>query len=368
MVNCNVCQSVISRTRPAVSCEVCKKQVHAVCIPSSNKSIDILAALNDVPGLSWKCNECRGNFIAVNQADINAVLENKVEEAISRINKQVISLKLDVIRAVKETTSLETPKYSDVLKNKTHPAVIIRPKNISQSVAQTKAEILQNVNPSQSLVQLAKVRNIKDGGLVVGCKTKDENERFKKLVEDKLSDKYEIKEVTGINPRVRIVGLSARYENEELRDHIMKCNSDLLLPGAECKIIKVFPTRKNDSIFQAVIQFDRISYEAIVKAGRCFIGYDSCSVFEAVEVYRCYKCNDFNHSSKSCQKSISCPLCGGDHEVKNCKSPIRKCSNCMRLAAADNTISVDHAVWEREKCSTYTKALNKLKSDLFLTQ
>lgn len=364
MVSCYLCQSIISRTKPGIFCEVCKKQAHSTCI-SSNKSIDILATINAVPGLAWKCEECRGSCISVNQADITTMLDTKVENAISLIQKQIASIKSDVAKAVKENSPSEILRYSDIVKNKTYPAVIIQPKNPGHAVSQTKADLIHSVDPCQSEVQLARVRNTKDGGLVVGCRSREENEKFRKLVAEKLSADYDIKEVKGISPRLRIVGFSEKYDEETLHNLILKCNQDIFSDDSECKIVKIFATRKNNSIFQAIVQFDKLSYEKIVKAGHLFIAYDSCSVFDAIEVYRCFKCNEFNHSATRCRKSVSCPICSGEHDVKQCKSQIPKCSNCIKLHATDNTISTDHAVWERDKCAVYCRALDKLKSDIF---
>ena len=134
----------------------------------------------------------------------------------------------------------------------------------------------------------------------------------------------------GVLPRVRIVGMSEKYSEDQLADYLKKCNADLL-SDAECKLIKLFPLRKNINIFQCILQLDRRSYDRVITAGNLFVGFDSCSVFDAVEVYRCFNCNEFSHSSKFCKKPVSCPICGKNHDVKQCKSKEFHCTNCANL-------------------------------------
>nr|CAI5861872.1 unnamed protein product [Callosobruchus analis] len=155
------------------------------------------------------------------------------------------------------------------------------------------------------------------------------------MVQEKLSDNYEVREVTGVYPRIKLVG--------------MNCNGDF-------KIIKHFPTKKNDKIFQAIIQYESLSL---------IVGLDSCSIFDAIEIYRCFKCNEFHHSSNRCTKAVVCPLCSENHELKQCKSQIRKCTNCSRLHLKDQSVAVDHAVWEKEKCLAYNNSLEQFKRDYY---
>ena len=85
---------------------------------------------------------------------------------------------------------------------------------------------------------------------------------------------------------------------------------------------------------------------------------------------RCFRCNGFNHGSKQCKKQLSCPLCSGSHELKNCTLPKDskdfRCSNCLHLKGTQKfDIQIDHAVWDASKCISHKFAVAKLKQDLF---
>ena len=46
------------------------------------------------------------------------------------------------------------------------------------------------------------------------------------MAEEKLnSNKYEVKEVRGINPRIRVVGMTEEYTEDQLITYITKMNS-----------------------------------------------------------------------------------------------------------------------------------------------
>nr|CAH7751110.1 unnamed protein product [Callosobruchus chinensis] len=253
MVNCIYCSTAVTRTRPAVYGEACKKNAHSSCV---SKSIDILHVISNVPGASWKCDDCRNNCLYVNENSINAVLDTKVESSLDHIRNDIESIRKGLLsQTVKEIQPpADPPRYSDVLRNKTQPAIVIRPKNTNQSVAQTRSDILKSVDPVEANLQLGKVRDIKDGGLLVGCKSKADNLKLLSIAKQKLGNSYHIKEVTGINPRVRLVGMTSVYSEEQINSYLLKSNPEIFCGDVECKVLKTCPLKKNNEIFQAVIQ------------------------------------------------------------------------------------------------------------------
>lgn len=185
-------------------------------------------------------------------------------------------------------------------------------------------------------------------------------------MQEKLSDSYEVRAVRGVSPRIRITGISEDYTRDTLLDCLVKLNSSVFLSDSECKIISFLPTKKNKEVFQAVLQIDKSTYERAIDRGHLLVGYDSCRVYEAVEVFRCYRCNTYNHSSKSCSSPVSCPRCSGPHDVKHCTSTALTCSNCTKLNNGDSSVSVNHAVWDIGKCTAYIQVCNKLRNDILL--
>nr|CAI5847086.1 unnamed protein product [Callosobruchus analis] len=253
-----------------------------------------------------------------------------------------------------------------ILKNKTVPAELIKPKDV-QDIVKTKGDILQSVNPIADNLHISKIKTVKDGGIPIGCRNKDDNKKLKSLVEDRLSTGYNVREVGGINPRVRIVGITSHCSNDQLKTWLLKMNSDLIDVSAECEVMKINPLKNNVNVFQATVQVGKASYGKLLKAGNVFIGLDCCKVFNAVEVSRCYACNGYSHSSKACRKKVTCPRCGENLELKVCKSNYLKCINCVNSLKKDGqNIKVDHAAWDRKNCLSYRIACDRLKSDILV--
>lgn len=376
MMSCIICESSISTRKPTILCDgPCQNQAHTSCISSSADSNNLTTLIKNIDGLSWRCNNCTNKCILVDKESIEEIIENKMSAIMNSFESSLREMKDSMMNLISEklTTSScsgskEVTSYASILRSKNIPAVIIQPENKNQSTAQTKDLVLKSINPVDANLQISKIKNVKDGGLLIGCKTEDENKKLLNLAKEHLPESYNIRVVTGIDLRVRIVGITTKLEDSELVNCILHMNRDLFQTNYTCKLLKFYPTKKNEKIFQAVLQVDKISYNNIIKAGNIFVGYDCCPVFDALEIRRCYKCNKFNHSSKFCNNNCSCPRCGSDHSLKDCTAETLKCSNCVGLIEKEGiTVNTEHAVWDI-KCPAYTGALNKMRSDLLSTQ
>ncbi|XP_063912086.1 uncharacterized protein LOC135128936 isoform X2 [Zophobas morio] len=324
---CGACHGHIQGVSLSILCSgICDKRYHLTCV---NVPADVHKYLDMNVGLCWKCPDCMRKCFCVDSENLNTFLQEKFNDC-------------------------APVKYADIIKNKSKPAVIIEPKNVEQNSQQTKSHIASTIKPSES----------------VGCSSTEDNSRFKKIAQEKLADSYIIKEVKGIYPRVKIVGITEKYSSEDLEeilDHVIRINSDIFDPNSVCKVLKFWPTKKKPNVYQAILQVDKISYDRLISSGGLFVGYDYCYTFDAVELNRCFNCNSLGHSSYVCTQKICCPRCSGDHNVKNCIAANLKCINCVKSAEKDKTtLDTGHAAWDT-RCPTYLKALEKLKRDLLMT-
>lgn len=366
MVICGICTESISSRKPTVTCSICKLQVHPSCL---HASADLVALFNSVKGLYWKCDTCTESCITINDKEVGRLLDEKVERALSAVNSKLTTLQSEIVKTIRvsapDVPPVDVPSYSTVLKNRSLPAMIIQPKNSSQNPSQTRSDIARGLSLEHNEIQLSRIKNLRNGGVLVGCKTKEDHERLSGAVQEKMGQSYSVKEVSGVFPRIRMVGLSEEYPPETLPGLLKRCNTEIFSANTECKVVKIFPTRRDVSVFQCVLQLDRTTYDRVMKFGNLFVGFDSCVVYDAIEIFRCYNCNEFYHSSKSCKKAVVCPLCGLNHDVKSCRSNDRKCSNCCALnSRLSLTVPTDHAVWEKDKCSAYKRAGDKLRADI----
>ncbi|CAH1964379.1 unnamed protein product, partial [Acanthoscelides obtectus] len=139
--------------------------------------------------------------------ELGQLVESKISHALDSIVVQINELKSTVEQAVlqnPDASSVNKPiSYAIVLRNKTVPAVIIKPKE-AQDTSKTKTDILQNVNLVADEIHISKIKHVKDGGVLIGCKSDEGNLQLKKLVQEKMVGSYGVKDVGGVNPRKQI--------------------------------------------------------------------------------------------------------------------------------------------------------------------
>ncbi|KAJ3663265.1 hypothetical protein Zmor_007568 [Zophobas morio] len=371
---CGKCHGAI-KTRPStnnLTCSgTCGKQFHSKCVDIPDSLLPDIAS---VPGLHWKCAECEKKCFCLDSDSLNAFLAQKLDEMINNLKDTFTELKTDLVqsaeRQIKDASHDPKPvtPFSVILKSKTKPAIIVEPKNREQNFVQTKTDVTSRIDPVDAKIQIQRVKSIKNGGMLIGCSSSDQNSRFKQLAQEKLSESYVIREVKGVSPRVKVVGFTELYQEDELNDladRIMVVNNTIFNPESTCRILRFWPTKKKPSVYQALLQVDKISYDRLMAAGGLFADYDYCNAFEGLEVNRCFNCNNFGHSSRVCKEKISCPKCSCEHRIADCQSDSFKCINCTRLVSKENKqIDTQHAVWDHN-CTVYQAALSKLKTDIF---
>lgn len=373
MKTCSVCK----RNEKVFSCDQCRQLLCVDCGALSASEVKCLELKNRV--LLFYCKVCLSQGIAVN---LEAVLKSKMEEAIGDLNSAFESFKAGFVKmASQKLSSLATASrspvpstektYAGIVARTSHQSVIVRPKDGNQGTSKTKLDLVAGVDPVGSQIKINNVKHVRDGGLVVGCSGAGDANKFVQLANEKLSSGYDVHLLRRVLPRIRITGISDKLTTDTLKEYILNQNEDLFCGSKDCKILKFKNTRNNEHVYQATLQLDTMSYDRILKAGYLIIGFDVCKVYDAVELTRCYKCNGFNHTSKSCKRDVSCPRCGADHDVKACTVADAKlcCINCSRANEKSNkSFETDHAVWDSQACAVYKQLVGRLKSDLFGTQ
>jgi hypothetical protein len=110
----------------------------------------------------------------MDQACLNSFLEEKHSEMLENLNAIFLTLKTDFIKIAEEKlkplhllaatpATLAPPahlSYSQTLKNKSQPAVIIKPKKPNQDISVVKSDI----NPIESKLNLTKLKTVNEGG------------------------------------------------------------------------------------------------------------------------------------------------------------------------------------------------------------
>jgi hypothetical protein len=105
-------------------------------------------------------------------------VEEKHSEMLENLNAIFLTLKTDFIKIAEEKlktlhllaatpATLAPPahlSYSQTLKNKSQPAVIIKPKKPNQDISVVKSDINSKINPIESKLNVTKLKTVNEGG------------------------------------------------------------------------------------------------------------------------------------------------------------------------------------------------------------
>lgn len=374
---CSHCEDVFTSKSPGLSCSgPCKKSFHLACV---KLPLHLSSLLKENTGLLWKCTECLNYPVILNRVEIVKLLNEKTQEIINSLNNSFDTFKTTFVESTIEkltdsikrniSTTITTTadkSYASILAADSKTSVSIKPKNQSQSKAITKSDILKKINPVASDIQIKSVKSINNGGIVLNLREQKDADKFTTIAQQNMSENYEVRVLKNMMPRIKIVGLSQDLDDFTLCRFLLKQNPDVFTEESTCKLLKHGPTKKYPDRFQAIFQVDAITYKKVLDAGRVMVGLESCAVYKAIDVLRCFRCNGYHHSSRNCKNAIKCPLCAAEHAVNDCKShQDLRCCNCTSFNNK-NKVNVDthHAAWDHKNCHVYTQLIAELKRDI----
>lgn len=233
-----------------------------------------------------------------------------------------------------------------------HPVIIIKPKDSSQKSTVTKAKLREEIDPSNFPIR--NIRESSNGGVLIECVDGTDTGKFLKDAVTKLGNGYKIKTSTGRCPKVKIIGFMQDLTNEKIMDSLTKQNTEIFADCSKPKIVHRFKTKKS---FGIKLEVDGSLFKRMIDAGSVNIGWDTCFVYEALDVLRCFKCCGYHHLAKSCKNSKLCAKCGQAHE-NECESSTERCVNCCNAAKRLKIdIDVAHSAFSKD-CTVYRRKLD----------
>ncbi|XP_067614709.1 uncharacterized protein PF3D7_1120000-like [Eurosta solidaginis] len=300
--------------------------------------------------------------------EINAVIEQifsekcKIlkQELISEIHKSLNSScdKLSEIRAEKKQINAKS-SYAEMAKRNANK-IVIKPIN-NKNTKETKKALKKVIEPTEGLITT--VTNINKGAIIVECKNSEAVEEVQKKVNKEIGQEYATEKLRETKKRraLKIVGLSTKLNDERIIECVKKQND--IEDNKELKIIKVYEDRnKREESYNIIIETDCETYEHLIEKKRIKVEWDSCRVFEHINVPRCFKCLGFQHKASDCTFKQACSKCGEQHDVKECNSNIIRCVNCFDLVRRKVIdVEVDHYAYST-KCPAYIRYLQSKKA------
>lgn len=248
------------------------------------------------------------------------------------------------------TTHIATKSFADITRTNTSKIVVINPKSPMNEV-NTRSLLSTNLNPTD--YGLRGVRSSKNGGVVVECATSADRNKLIDNAAALLGEQFSVSKPKNKCPRIRITGMTTQHTKEHLVVKLKEQNATTLPDTATLKVVHMYAV-KDKARFGAILELDFATFKRLIDAGKVFVGWDSCPVYEDLDIRRCFKCWGFNHIAAKCLSTeIRCPKCSGNHQSNDCTSTVEKCAVCTDASSSLHlNIDTNHAATSLT-CPTY---------------
>lgn len=137
----------------------------------------------------------------------------------------------------------------------------------------------------------------------------------------------------------------------------MTQNHQLFFTTSKVKVIKSFSVQNPNPRYGFKIEVDPTTFSAFIAAKSVHIGWDKYWINEEFNLIRCFNCWDFHHTRKTCKNNLMCPNCAEEHELRECKSEIKKCCVCFATAASNGLpLDLPHSA-KSEECPCFQRKI-----------
>jgi len=148
----------------------------------------------------------------------------------------------------------------------------------------------------------------------------EEIEALEKDINTKCKGKLEANAHKLRNPRLVIINIPQEISIGNLEDTLRAQNTDVNLKQGDINAKFCYETRKHtrNLVMEVSAQIRKLLLHKKIK-----LGWQICKIEDYVVATRCYKCSRFNHRARDCRGEETCPLCAGNHKLKECKLILR---------------------------------------------
>jgi hypothetical protein len=268
-----------------------------------------------------------------------------------------------------EAISWSNMATQSVNNNKTSHVVTIHPTDSTQINSEvTKALIKQTVNPWKLNVRVNKLKSIGRGGIIMECSLKEECDKIKDRVNQKLHGKVEAKIPNKKLPKMIIKNISADVIEDDILQMIFSQNphvGDLITKGEKLNLIRIQKTRMG--LKHAIIEVSPLVWSYFQSNNFLYISFSRCKVDEYNYVIQCYKCHGYGHFARECTSAELCANCGNLHKTEDCKSRELSCVNCIKfnekVKNSVKRVNINHKANDK-CCSSYKRIISIIKSKI----
>lgn len=303
--------------------------------------------------------------------EVKTIIAEIIREEMDSVKKEIENIKT-MIKGTDTCLARETKgSYSGAVKERKKEKVIIIKPNVEQESEATKKTIKEKVDIKNMSVGVSRLKKGSHGTVILGCETREEIEKLKSVVQEKMGENFKVTESAEVHPKIKIVNVEEeelKLEDNELVCTIKKQNGIEEIEGRQMKIVKRIIKAANQEKRKRgteegsiILEVDEETHKELLNKGKLSVGWKKCPVYNHVNVKRCFKCWGYYHIAKNCTRKETCHKCAGNHKENECTVEKKKCVNCMFKNQAYNLkMNDEHDALDRE-CPTFKRAMQEEK-------
>lgn len=231
---------------------------------------------------------------------------------------------------------------------KSSHAVLINPKLTKQTSQITKDDLRKKGDTFG--IEISGVRHSAEGGIVVECSSQLDSKKLLTNAVSKLGSNYVVRLPVKRTTKICIVGLSENFTNECLVQKRQQ-NPEIFNESSTLSVVHTFKLRNSFGH-----KIDAETFDRVMSNSKLRIGWDICSVSEALDIVRCFNCSAYHHTAKNCNSKTCCPMCSEEHKLADCTSTTPYCINCkeasktlkLQIDFSHTVTSIDCPVYKRK--------------------
>lgn len=292
------------------------------------------------------------------------ILAAKIEEHTRQLQES--NQKMEELREelIKQRNQVENATYAHVVKQNSSPtteretlhSIAVTSINDTETGEEVLDRVRKAVDAKEGWVTVQRVRKAKDRKIIMGLKTKEEQNKVKERLEK--SGHLLVEEIKNKDPLLVLRDvLSANTDDDVLRA-LRNQNRNIFdgLNKEEDRVtIKYRRRARNPHTGHIVVSVSPKIWSKATEAGALHIDLQRVRVADQSPLVQCSRCLAFGHGKRFCKESVDlCSHCGGPHLRAQCTEWLANaapnCRNC-RNAKMDKT---EHNAFSGE-CPTRKK-------------